>query len=51
MRQLGKTVEYVAFVGEGHGFRHTGSQRDLYDRVAVFLAWYNGSKAVVTNTQ
>lgn len=49
MRQLGKTVEYVAFVGEGHGFRHTGSQRDLYDRVGAFLARYNRPTAAVTS--
>jgi dipeptidyl aminopeptidase/acylaminoacyl peptidase len=42
MRKLGKTVEYAAYVGEGHGFKHTGSLRDLYDRVDAFLAKYNG---------
>jgi dipeptidyl aminopeptidase/acylaminoacyl peptidase len=45
MRGLGKTVEYVAYVGEGHGFRHTGSLRDLYTRVDAFLMSYNGSAA------
>jgi dipeptidyl aminopeptidase/acylaminoacyl peptidase len=44
MHQLGKNVEYVAYVGEGHGFRHTGSLRDLYDRVAAFLAAFNGPR-------
>ncbi len=41
MHALGKNVEYVAYVGEGHGFRHTGSLEDLYDRVDAFLAKYN----------
>jgi dipeptidyl aminopeptidase/acylaminoacyl peptidase len=41
MHLLGKNVEYVAYVGEGHGFRHTGSLQDLYDRVDAFLANYN----------
>ena len=50
LRQLGKTVEYDGYVGEGHGFRHTGSLRDLYTRVEAFLTKYNGaSKAVKTN--
>ncbi len=48
MSKQGKTVEYVAFVGEGHGFRHTGSLRDLYDRVGAFLTRYNGPKDAVT---
>jgi dipeptidyl aminopeptidase/acylaminoacyl peptidase len=48
MHQMGKNVEYVAYVGEGHGFRHTGSLRDLYDRVAAFLAKFNGSRDAVT---
>jgi dipeptidyl aminopeptidase/acylaminoacyl peptidase len=41
MHQAGKTVEYVAYTGEGHGFRHTGSLRDLYERVEAFLTKYN----------
>jgi dipeptidyl aminopeptidase/acylaminoacyl peptidase len=41
MHQLGKNVEYVAYVGEGHGFKHTGSLQDLYDRVDAFLARFN----------
>jgi dipeptidyl aminopeptidase/acylaminoacyl peptidase len=47
MRQLGKNVEYVAYVGEGHGFKHTGSLQDLYDRVDAFFGKFNG-KAVST---
>jgi dipeptidyl aminopeptidase/acylaminoacyl peptidase len=42
MQRLGKNVEYVAYVGEGHGFKHTGSLQDLYDRVDAFLATFNG---------
>jgi dipeptidyl aminopeptidase/acylaminoacyl peptidase len=41
LKQAGKTAEYVAFTGEGHGFRHTGSLRDLYERVDAFLGKYN----------
>ena len=29
MHQAGKAVDYVAYTGEGDGFRHTGSLRDL----------------------
>src|SRR3972149_6190412 len=32
MKKAGKTVEYAIYWGEGHGFRHTGSRRDLYTR-------------------
>jgi dipeptidyl aminopeptidase/acylaminoacyl peptidase len=42
MQKAGKTVEYVAFTGEGHGFRQLGSQRDLYQRVLTFLDAHNG---------
>jgi dipeptidyl aminopeptidase/acylaminoacyl peptidase len=45
MHGLAKAVEYVSFVGEGHGFRHTGSLRDEYERVDAFLAKYNGPAA------
>ncbi len=41
MHRLGKNVEYVAYVGEGHGFRHTGSLQDLYDRVDGFMSKVN----------
>jgi dipeptidyl aminopeptidase/acylaminoacyl peptidase len=51
MHQLGKNVEYDAYVGEGHGFRHTGSLRDLYDRVDAFLARYNGGASKPTKTE
>jgi dipeptidyl aminopeptidase/acylaminoacyl peptidase len=47
MHRLGKNVEYVGYVGEGHGFRHTGSLQDLYDRVDGFLSTVNGSTAPV----
>jgi dipeptidyl aminopeptidase/acylaminoacyl peptidase len=50
MRQAGKTAEYVAYTGEGHGFRHTGSLRDLYERVEAFLAKYNrAARPATTN--
>jgi dipeptidyl aminopeptidase/acylaminoacyl peptidase len=48
MHQIGKNVDYVAYVGEGHGFRHTGSLRDLYDRVAAFLSKVNGPREATT---
>ena len=38
----GKEAQYVAFVGEGHGFRHVGSQRDLYERAEAFFARHLG---------
>lgn len=41
MRKAGRTAEYVAFTGEGHGFRQLGSQRDLYQRVLAFLERHN----------
>jgi len=41
MRQAARTVEYVAYTGEGHGFRQLGSQRDLYERVLAFLEAHN----------
>jgi len=43
-----KNVQYVAYVGEGHGFRHTGSERDLFNRVTSFLTEYNGPRVVGT---
>jgi dipeptidyl aminopeptidase/acylaminoacyl peptidase len=48
MHRLGKNVEYVAYVGEGHGFRHTGSLRDLYDRTWAFLSTHNRAQGTVT---
>ena len=41
LRNLKRTVDFAAYVGEGHGFRHTGSERDLYNRVTAFLGKYN----------
>ncbi len=49
MRQAGKTVDYAIYWGEGHGFRHTGSLRDLYTRTAAFLARHNVAAALPTN--
>ena len=41
MKEAGKTVEYLTYIGEGHGYRHIGSLRDLYYRVDNFLTKYN----------
>jgi dipeptidyl aminopeptidase/acylaminoacyl peptidase len=49
MKKAGKTVEYVIYWGEGHGFRHTGSQRDLYTRTEAFLNQYNVRPVQTTN--
>ena len=48
MRSAGAEVEYQVYDGEGHGFRHTGSLRDLYQRVDSFLGRYNSGKGPVT---
>jgi dipeptidyl aminopeptidase/acylaminoacyl peptidase len=42
MRKAGKRVEYVAYTGEGHGFRGIGSQRDMYERTLAFLEAAHG---------
>jgi dipeptidyl aminopeptidase/acylaminoacyl peptidase len=42
LREQGKTAEFAIYTGEGHGFRHVGSLRDLYQRVESFLRRYNG---------
>jgi dipeptidyl aminopeptidase/acylaminoacyl peptidase len=47
MRNTGKTVDYAAYVGEGHGFRHAGSLRDLYGRVDSFFTKHNTPSAAV----
>ena len=40
-----------AYVGEGHGFRHVGSERDLYNRTLAFLNKYNtGARPGVRTT-
>ena len=50
MHRAGKIVDYVAYTGEGHGFRHIGSLRDLYHRVDAFLTRYNrGSRPATTD--
>lgn len=49
MKKAGKTVEYVIYWGEGHGFRHTGSARDLYTRTEAFLSRHNGGRVQTTN--
>jgi dipeptidyl aminopeptidase/acylaminoacyl peptidase len=49
MKKAGKTVEYAIYWGEGHGFRHTGSLRDLYARTEAFLNKHNGSKVQTIN--
>ncbi|HEX5474096.1 MAG TPA: S9 family peptidase [Vicinamibacterales bacterium] len=45
MRKAGKRVEYVAYTGEGHGFRGIGSLRDMYERTLAFLNAVNGGGA------
>jgi dipeptidyl aminopeptidase/acylaminoacyl peptidase len=51
MQKMGKTVDFVAYVGEGHGFKHVGSERDLYNRTLAFLSKYNtGTKPGVRTT-
>ena len=49
IKKAGTIVEYVMYWGEGHGFRHTGSQRDLYSRTEAFLTKYNVRKASPTD--
>jgi dipeptidyl aminopeptidase/acylaminoacyl peptidase len=49
MKKAGKTVEYAIYWGEGHGFRHTGSERDLYTRTEAFLSEHNVKKVPLTN--
>jgi dipeptidyl aminopeptidase/acylaminoacyl peptidase len=49
MKKEGKTVEYAIYWGEGHGFRHTGSLRDLYTRTEAFLAKHNARKVPLTD--
>lgn len=45
LNAAGKPAMYVAYTGEGHGFRSTGSLRDLYSRVLDFLAERNPRSA------
>jgi dipeptidyl aminopeptidase/acylaminoacyl peptidase len=42
-------VEYAIYTGEGHGFRHTGSLRDLYTRTESFLGKHNVARVSLTN--
>ena len=49
MKKAGKTVEYAIYWGEGHGFRHTGSRRDLYTRIEAFLTKHNVRNVPLTN--
>ena len=42
LTKAGKTASYVAYTGEGHGFRQVGSVRDLYQRVERFFHEHNG---------
>jgi dipeptidyl aminopeptidase/acylaminoacyl peptidase len=49
MKKAGKTVDYAIYWGEGHGFRHIGSLRDLYTRTERFLNAHNVRRAVLTN--
>ena len=49
MKKAGKTVEYAIYWGEGHGFRHTGSRRDLYTRIEAFLTKHNVRNVPLTD--
>jgi dipeptidyl aminopeptidase/acylaminoacyl peptidase len=49
MKAAGKTVEYAIYWGEGHGFRHVGSLRDLYTRTEAFLSRHNERKVPLTD--
>ena len=49
MKKAGKVVDYAIYWGEGHGFRHTGSLRDLYTRTERFLNAHNVKRARLTN--
>jgi dipeptidyl aminopeptidase/acylaminoacyl peptidase len=49
MKKAGKFVEYAIYTGEGHGFRHTGSLRDLYTRTENFLGKHNVARVSLTN--
>jgi len=42
LRAAGKDADYFAYIGEGHGFRHTGSLRDLYQRVEAHFRRHLG---------
>ncbi|MBM3779139.1 MAG: S9 family peptidase [Acidimicrobiia bacterium] len=49
LKKEGKTASYVAYTGEGHGFRQIGSVRDLYQRVERFFREHNGPSAGATD--
>jgi len=44
--ELGKPASFAIYTGEGHGFRHVGSERDLFVRVTDFLRRHNGPRPV-----
>jgi len=37
MREMGHTVEYYVYPGEGHGFTRSGNERASYQRLVAFL--------------
>jgi dipeptidyl aminopeptidase/acylaminoacyl peptidase len=45
LKAAGKTVEYVMYPEEGHGFRATATQRDFWGRVERFLALHMAPRA------
>ena len=45
LRKQGTPVEWVAYVGEGHGFLVEANRIDFYTRVAKFLDAHLGAKA------
>jgi dipeptidyl aminopeptidase/acylaminoacyl peptidase len=49
MKKAGKVVDYAIYWGEGHGFRHIGSLRDLYARTEAFLNTHNARRPALTN--
>jgi dipeptidyl aminopeptidase/acylaminoacyl peptidase len=45
LKEAGKTVEYVMYPEEGHGFRATANVRDFWGRVEKFLALHMAPRA------
>lgn len=45
LKDAGKTVEYVVYPEEGHGFRAEANVRDFWTRVEAFLATHMASRA------
>jgi dipeptidyl aminopeptidase/acylaminoacyl peptidase len=45
LKDAGKTVEYVVYPEEGHGFRAEANVRDFWTRVEAFLATHMAPRA------